>query len=241
MPAATSISPVARSGFTVPSGRGRTRPSTRSTYSARMRVRVEPARRVGVDDDLDDPGRVAQVEEHDAAVVAPARDPAAQRDVPVDVADRAGPRPGRCASTSRSRRPLHGVAAQQQPARHLLGGDLDLLAAGQVLDRRRSPAPPRGGRASRRSGPPTGRRASTGPSPTGRRTPGRRRGRLRAAPRPARSRSSRRPRRPRTRRGRPRTAASTPSASQAIRTRSMPMPNPMPGVGGPPISSASSS
>ena len=50
------------------------------------RVGVESGRRVGVDYHLDDAARVAQVEEHDPAVIAASRDPAAQGDGAVDVA-----------------------------------------------------------------------------------------------------------------------------------------------------------
>ncbi len=48
-------------------------------------VRVRSVRRVGVDDDLHDPGGVADVEEHDAAVVTTARHPAAHADLLADV------------------------------------------------------------------------------------------------------------------------------------------------------------
>jgi hypothetical protein len=59
---------VARSGFTVPSGRWRTTPSARIT--TRLAAGAGPLRRpCRVDDHLHDAGGVAHVEEHHAAVV----------------------------------------------------------------------------------------------------------------------------------------------------------------------------
>src|SRR5262249_11191431 len=42
-------------------------------------------RALGVDDELDDPGVVAEVDKDEAAVIAPARDPAGDRDSAADV------------------------------------------------------------------------------------------------------------------------------------------------------------
>ena len=76
--AATSTAPVGSASFTVPSRRRATSPSTASTHSERT---VEatvcgPGGVRGVTDDLDQPALVAQVQEDQAAVIAPTVDPA---------------------------------------------------------------------------------------------------------------------------------------------------------------------
>ncbi len=89
--AATSISPVGSVSLTVPSGRWRTVPVTRTTYSLRTRCTSAPTPSpplvigAGVDHHLQDAGDVAHVEEHDPAVVTAAVDPSADDDLPVDV------------------------------------------------------------------------------------------------------------------------------------------------------------
>ena len=72
--AMTSISPVGRSGFSLPAGRRATSPMTLTQNSLRRCVRVLLA-----EDHLHDPGGVAQVDEDDPAVVAAAGHPAGQR------------------------------------------------------------------------------------------------------------------------------------------------------------------
>ncbi len=59
----------------------------------------------GVDDDLHDPGHVAQVEEHHPAVVAAAGHPAAQRDVLAEIVDAEV-----TGAVGTHRRRAHGVA-----------------------------------------------------------------------------------------------------------------------------------
>ena len=77
--ASTSISPLFRSGFTVPSGRRRTRPVTRSTNSLRTRVGGgEGLLAIGIADHLHQALAVAQVDEDHAAMVAAAVGPAVE-------------------------------------------------------------------------------------------------------------------------------------------------------------------
>ena len=95
-------------------------------------VRVEAAGRLRVDDDLDHPGGVAQVEEHDATVVAPRRDPAAHCN---RLADLRGPQvAGPMRSHHCERRPR---GARAQPTDELAPVHLDLLARSEILDRHR--------------------------------------------------------------------------------------------------------
>ena len=74
--AMTSIAPVARSGFSLPSGRSATSPVTCRQNSLRSGCATSAL----ADDDLADARSVAQVEEGDPAVVAAAGDPAGQGD-----------------------------------------------------------------------------------------------------------------------------------------------------------------
>ena len=78
--AATSTSPVASSGFRMPSGRARTVPVTRTTSSPPqlLRRRVRLGGVLGMEHDLHDALAVAQVDEGHAAVIAAVRHPAAQ-------------------------------------------------------------------------------------------------------------------------------------------------------------------
>ena len=177
----TSTAPVGRSALTVPSGRARTSPSMRSTHSRPTPVhRVAERGRVG--DDLDDPGGVAQVEEHDAAVVAAGRDPAAERDRRADVLGpqrahhlrahhRATADPDARRSFSHEARPLSGTST--------CSPDLEILhchrvARGFVASEHHAEACAR-----------PVRRPSTARTPNGRRTHGRRRVPPRAARSPA--------------------------------------------------------
>ena len=61
-------------------GPGRTVAVDPHTHSLRTRCATSSPASCGIDDDLHEPGDVADVEEHHAAVVAPVRDPAAERD-----------------------------------------------------------------------------------------------------------------------------------------------------------------
>ena len=76
----TSMSPVGRSGLSVPAGRCRTRPSIRTTHSDRSFSAVRNAGRVGVGDHLGEPVMVAQIDEQHAAMVADAMAPSRQPD-----------------------------------------------------------------------------------------------------------------------------------------------------------------
>jgi hypothetical protein len=79
--AASSTAPVASLSFTIPSGRARTVPVTRSTHSERTRWAASSASDcLGVGDDLQQAGAVTQVEERDAAVVAAGVDPSGDGD-----------------------------------------------------------------------------------------------------------------------------------------------------------------
>ena len=254
MQSPSSTSPVGRSGLTVPSGRGRTVPSTASTYSLRTST-------VPVDHALDDAGVVAQVDEGQVlAVLAPPGHPAADGHLGARRRRAGATRTGGCASTvasagrgtvtggpfgngtrSRDRGHSRGTAGGSPTDR--LPDRLDHLrpAARCVW----SPAPRRG----RRDTVPAA--ISSGPTMRATRAPDRsaaliwdfmeRPSKARSARSPARRSSAVRSRaasppacRPRRRRGGRAPTANTPSASQASSTRSMPMPNPMPGVGGPP-------
>ena len=81
--ATTSISPVGMLGFSRPAPRRRTCAFDRDDVlrAARRRPWRGAAPSLLVDDDLGDAGAVAQIEEDEAAVVAPAVDPAHQDDV----------------------------------------------------------------------------------------------------------------------------------------------------------------
>ena len=82
----TSIAPVASLGFSVPAGRERTRPRTRTTNSLRSDSASVERRGVGrIEGDLRDAVAVAQVDEDQAAVVAAAMHPAGELDVAADV------------------------------------------------------------------------------------------------------------------------------------------------------------
>ena len=72
----TSISPVGRFGFTVPSARGTTLPSTRTTHSARSFFGGRESRIARVGHALGQPVMVAQIDEQQAAVIAHAVHPA---------------------------------------------------------------------------------------------------------------------------------------------------------------------
>ena len=78
----TSTSPVASAGLTVPSGRGRTRPvDLEDPLGAHLLGDDERgAGDVRVEDELDEAGAVAQVQEDETAVVAAAVHPAGERD-----------------------------------------------------------------------------------------------------------------------------------------------------------------
>ena len=68
--------------FTVPAGRSRTLPVTRITNSLRSRsASLNTAARIRVEHDLQQPLAVAQVDEDDPAVIAPAMHPAGDRDL----------------------------------------------------------------------------------------------------------------------------------------------------------------
>ncbi len=87
---------------------------------------VEPGL-LGIDHDLHEPGRVAYVEEHDAAVVAPVRDPAAHDDRRADVLG---------AQITRSVRAHHqadSCLSHSQYGGDFLARDLDLFSARQIL------------------------------------------------------------------------------------------------------------
>ena len=99
--ATTSTSPVGRAGFSLPSGRRRTSPVTRSTYS----LRSPCADRLVADHHLDDARGVAQVEEGHPAVVAAAGHPAGEGDGAAGVPGAQACLPRGCAArwSSRSR------------------------------------------------------------------------------------------------------------------------------------------
>ena len=68
--ASTSTRPVVSSRFSVPSGRKRTLPATRRTYSLRARSASANASGVSrVDDDLEQAGTVPEVDEDDPPVI----------------------------------------------------------------------------------------------------------------------------------------------------------------------------
>ena len=76
---ASSISPVASFGLTFTASRSTTVPQRADHVLGAQRVRgwrVPSRRALGVEDELDDPGAVAQVDEDQAAVVTAAMDPA---------------------------------------------------------------------------------------------------------------------------------------------------------------------
>ena len=82
--ACTSTSPVARLGFFASSERSTTLPVMRRTYSLRTPATASSeasAARVGPEHDLDEAGAIAQVDEGDAAVIAPSMHPPGQRDL----------------------------------------------------------------------------------------------------------------------------------------------------------------
>ena len=76
--AQTSITPVGSSVFSVPAGRFRTLPSTRTTHSRAQRLGGLEGRAIRVGDALGDAVVVAQVDEQHAAMVADAVNPAGQ-------------------------------------------------------------------------------------------------------------------------------------------------------------------
>ena len=82
-----SISPVGRLGLSVSAGRARTAPRTAMTYSLRSLAGALVRRRavLGAEHDLDEAGAVAQIDEHDAAVIAPRVHPAHHRHLAADV------------------------------------------------------------------------------------------------------------------------------------------------------------
>ncbi len=67
-----STAPVLKLGFSVPGGRGRTRPFTSKTYSLRTRsATLKLAGVLGVKDDLYEPLAVAKIDKYHTAVVTP--------------------------------------------------------------------------------------------------------------------------------------------------------------------------
>ena len=82
-----SISPVARFGLTFSGARSTISPSAETTCSERRSSATAKASPGGMDDELHEPGAVAQVDEDQTAVVAAAMDPAGH---PHRVADARG-------------------------------------------------------------------------------------------------------------------------------------------------------
>ena len=78
--AATSISPVGRSAFSVPGGAGDGAAYEEDVLAAASSATAWARRRPGVEDDLDEAGVVPEVDEDEAAVVAAAVHPAGERD-----------------------------------------------------------------------------------------------------------------------------------------------------------------
>ena len=80
--ARTSIAPVLSLGFSLPGSRGATVPLMPTTYSLRSSrgSGLQLGAGVGLEDDLGDPVAVAQVDEDQAAEVAPGVDPAVEHD-----------------------------------------------------------------------------------------------------------------------------------------------------------------
>ena len=83
----TSTSPEATAGFSLPAGRRLTAPfHLNDPLWAQLLGRpVRRCRQFGIEYYLDDSGAVAQVDENNAAVVAPAADPSGQSAAAVDV------------------------------------------------------------------------------------------------------------------------------------------------------------
>ena len=80
--ATSSTAPDSRCGLTVPAGRARTVPLTRTTNSLRSRsASVNTGREFGVEHHLQQALAVAQVDENHPAVVAAAMDPAGDADL----------------------------------------------------------------------------------------------------------------------------------------------------------------
>ena len=156
----------AGSGSPSPASARRPRPRRATTYSvrtARRRVRLRRLRRV--EDELHEAAAVAQVDEDQAAVVAPAVHPAGEAHLAAHVggAELAG-------YVSRSIRPHPSDGRRPAPGDR--GGDVLFSAAAQVLE-------PHGAvgqfvhRGARRSGRRCGRPASSGPWGCARRGPAR--------------------------------------------------------------------
>ena len=78
--ARTSISPVGRSAFSLPSGRGRTLAGDLHAVLVAHVVGAALLEHLVADDHLHDARRVAQVEERHSAVVAPTGDPSREGD-----------------------------------------------------------------------------------------------------------------------------------------------------------------
>ena len=116
---------------------------------------------VGVEDELDQPGAVAQVDEDEPAVVAAAVDPAGDPDVGVDPVGEHLPAPGVAVLVRAQRReaPARSLSAQLLRSRPSREVELALLAARHVAELRGAVVVEDHRAARRRSGRP----ASSGP------------------------------------------------------------------------------